>query len=1031
MTLPGFALKNRYTIYALAIGSIVFGLSAYFSLPIQLLPETAPPLVNVLTQYPGAVAQDVADLVSEPIEEETASLEGVYKVTSVSQNGLSLVSIEFRYDVSVDLAAVDVQNGLSKIRARLPREIGEPQVMKFSTSNRPVLTVGLRGEDMVAVRRLAEDVIAPDLQRLAGVAIVDVFGGYRPEISVHVDRHRLEAHSLRLDAVVAAIRSHNISAPAGQIRANGREYAFRVDEQSRTPQDIENIPIALKDGSRVRVGDLAEVTEGSGEDLSRFRVNGEPTIGLQILRQDDANTVEVVELARARIAELAALYPFVEMVEAEEAATFTQQVVNNMLGSVWQALLLATVVIFLFLGSLRRGIVVIISLPMSFLLTFLGMKLFGIEVNMVTLTAIVLSVGMVVDASVVVLENITRRFSQGGISAQEAALVGASEIQFAVMAGVATTLVVLIPLLFLYGFVGKIFGPLATTLVIAFLSSLLVALALVPILAARITGEGGRGEQWAGKISRPWNWLMGHVRDLYVGLLKRSLHHRKLVFLIAIGLLVAGLITLRSRGSELLPKMDSGSSFVVVETPSGSSLEETERVVKEIEQVILQEPELVLLSSQIGFEPGMHSLSGGGVQGVTQGYMSITLTPRTARQETIWEIQNRLRRKISKIPNIRNFVVRESGSTAKATTASSIIVGIRGEDPLVLDKLGDEVLATLKSVEGVVTPYRGWRLDQRSILLDIDAERARELGIPPALAARELAQALDGVSAGIMRGALGEDTPILVRYDERFRRQERDALDVRTLSARDGKPVPLGAIARSRETIIQGLVTRENLQPKLEILALHQGRPLSFVVADVRRALSTIVPPQGYQVGLDGETKDTAEARGELARALVLALLAIYLLLVAQFRSFIHPITVLMSVPLSLIGVGIGLWIGGKPVSMPVMVGLILLVGIVVNNSIILIDFIRQRREEGKQREAAIVESVATRFRPIMMTSFSTIVGMLPLALEWALGAERFSPLAMAVIGGMTASTFLTMIVIPVFYDAFDAWGERLRPGGR
>ncbi len=1027
MNLAAFALRNRYVVYALSIAAVIFGVLAYRTLPIQLFPDTAPPLVNVLTPYPGAAAQDVADLVSDPIEKETAALEGVYKVTSTSQDGLSLVAIEFRYDVSVDLAAVDVQNAISRIRGKLPREIGEPQVIKFSTSSRPVLTVGLRGDNLVEVRRLAEDVLAPELQRVPGVAIVDVFGGYQPEISVQVDRNRLEAHRLRLGAVVDAIRSHNISAPAGQIRSKNRQYTFRVDEQSQNLQDIADIPITTPAGYRIRVGDVATVTDGGGEDLSRFHVNGKAAIAMQIFKQDDANTVEVVRLAREKFAELLQRYPQIEIIEAEESASFTELVVSNMFGSVWQALFLATLIIFLFLGSLRRGIVVAISMPMSFLLTFAGMKLFNIEVNMVTLTAIILSVGMVVDGAVVILENITRRYHEENLMPDEAAMAGSTEIQFAVVAGVATTLIVLIPLLFLYGFVGKTFGPLAATLIIAFVASLLVALGLVPILTTLVTREGGRMERLAQKIAQPWNRLMDRLRMLYVALLRKSLSRHMLVFAVALILFVVGLVILRFRGMELLPKMDGGSSFITVETPSGSSLDETEKVMQEVEAILMQEPEIVLISNQMGFEPGMHSFAGGGVQGPTQGYIAITLTPRTEREETIWQIQDRLRKKLAKIPNIQNFVVRESGSTAKATTASSIIVAIKGEDPLVLDRLGEQVLQVMKTVDGVVNPYRSWRMDQRNTVITINEKRARELGISPVMAARELAQALDGVTAGIFRGRLGEDTPIRVRYAPEFRQQEGDAFRVRTISLRDGSVVPLSAIARGREVYLQGLVTRENLQPKLEILALHEGRPLNFVTADLEKALQQITIPKGYEIRLQGENSDVAEARGELAGALAIAMLAVYLLLVAQFRSFIHPLTVLMSVPLSLIGVGIALLIAGKPVSMPVMVGLILLVGIVVNNSIILLDFIRQRREEGQPRREAIIESVATRFRPIMMTSFSTIVGMIPLALEWALGAERFSPLAIAVIGGMTASTFLTLVVIPVMYDAFDEWGQKLK----
>jgi multidrug efflux pump subunit AcrB len=547
----------------------------------------------------------------------------------------------------------------------------------------------------------------------------------------------------------------------------------------------------------------------------------------------------------------------------------------------------------------------------------------------------------------------------------------------------------------------------------------------VPLLTLLVTAKRGAAERWAERLTAPWNRMMDGLRDAYLWLLAHALRRRWLVLLSATVLFALGLIMLRGQGMELLPKMDGGSSFVTVETPSGTSLEETEHVMQEVERVILAEKEVVRISNQMGFEPGMHSFGGGGVQGPTQGYVSITLTPRTERDESIWDIQDRIRRNLREIPNVQNLVVREAGSTAKSTTASSIVVTIKGEDPLVLDRLGEDVLDRVRSVTGVVNPWRSWRMDQRTIALRVHAERAGELGLTPAASARLLVQTLDGMPAGVLRGEMGEDTPIRVRIGEEYRGDLRDAYRVRALSPRDGSAVPLGTVLRGEDVLSQGLLKRENLQPTLEVLALHGGRPLNFVTADVRTAVSRIAAPQGYVIGLAGEDADMSESRNDLLRALGIALVAVYLLLVAQFRSFRHPLTVLMSVPLSLIGVSLALWTAGMPVSMPVMVGLILLVGVVVNNSIILIDFIRQRREQGQDRRAAILDSVATRFRPIMMTSLSTIVGMIPLAMEWALGAERFSPLAVAVIGGMTASTFLTLVVIPVLYDLSEGIGKK------
>lgn len=1026
MSLSRFALRNRYTVWASTIAVLGFGGWAYLTLPIQLFPETAPPLVNILTPYPGAIARDVADLVSEPIEEECGSLEGLHEISSTSQDGLSLVSVEFTYGTSVDLAAVDVQNAISRIRSRLPREIGEPQVLKFSTSDRPVMTAGIVGSDLVEARRLADDVLAAEMQRVEGVAVVDVFGGHEPEITVSVDRTKLEAWNLDIGDVLDALRAYNASAPAGQIRSRGRQHSFRVDEQGRTAKDLATIPLRTPAGGRVRIEDVAEITDGAAEDASRYHVDGAPAIALQVFKQDDANTVAVVERAREALSGFRDRYPELEFIVAEESASFTSQVVGNMLGSVLQALVLATVVIFLFLGSARRGLVVAFSMPLSFLLTFAVMKILGIGLDLVTLTAVILAVGMVVDSSVVVLENITRRHQEDGLAAEDAAREGAAEIQFAVVAGNLTTITVLVPLLFLYGFVGKTFGPLAATLLIAFLSSLLVALTIVPVLTIPATRDGGRIEGTARRIAAPWARLMEKLRDLYLRLLDRSLGHRTWVFGIALVLLLAGVVLLKNLGMELLPKMDGGATFVTVETPPGSSLDETESVVRAVEELILQEPEVARVSTQIGFEAGMHSFGSGGVQGPTQGYLSITWTPRTERGESIWEIQDRLRDRLSEVPGIRTLVVRESGSTAKSTTASSIMVGIHGPDPVVLDRLGDDLLARVRGVDGVTNPYRSWRIDQRSMALSVDRERAHELGLPPAALAEVLSRSLDGQVVGVLRDRSGVDTPIRARYAAAYRGTEGDALDVRAVTSDEARTVPADAVADASEVRLQGLVTRRNLEPTLDILALHQGRPLSFVSADVASAVGDYGVPKGYEVRLEGENRDMAESRNELMGALAVSFLAVYLLLVAQFRSFLHPVTVLLAVPLGLIGVSVGLSLAGKPVSMPVMVALVLLLGIVINNSIILIDFIRQRREGGMERRAAVRDAVGARFRPILMTSLSTIVGMTPLALEWALGAERFSPLAIAVIGGMTASTFLTLIVIPVAFDAFDDWGMRL-----
>jgi len=1019
-------LRNRHAIWALVIAAAIFGVRAYMSIPMQLFPDTAPPLVNVITAYPGADAKDVDEMLSQKLEDEFASLEGVVKIRTTSQDNLSLVSVEFRYDRDADLAAVDVQNAIARIRNDLPSGIREPQVLKFSTTDRPIISVGVVAKDLIQARKMAEDRFGPELQRIKGVAAVDVFGGHQPALLVEVRKRDVEAYRISLPRIVETIRSYNSAGPAGQVRTESSQTMFRLESRAGSIDEFKHIPVTLPDGSRILLGKIADVRRGSLDDDARFAVNGTPAIAMQVFKTDRANTVDVVHAVQHKLKDLDQRYADYRFLVGEESATFTEVSVNNLLSNVWQALLFASLIIFLFVGHLGTSMVTIMSMPFSYALTFALMKAFHVEFNMITLSAVIVAVGMVVDASVVILENITRKRQVEGLSAEEAAVSGTDEVRLAVLAGVATTLVVLIPLLFLGGFIGKTFGPLALTLIFAFTSSIVVALILVPLLTI-YTGHSSRLDRWSEILVWPFGWLMTMVRRGYVGILRWALHHRAVTLILIASLFVGSMFGIRRQGMEVLPKMDGGSFFITLQTPSGSSLDETEKVAREGERILKDEPAVTKFQSQVGFEQGMRSFSSFGVQGPTQASITVTLTDRTKRKDTIWQIESRVRKKIARIPNIRTSTVRELGNTAKSTTSAPIIVRISGDDPLVLDRLGDEVVRRLASVPNVLEPTRGWRFDQKRVMVKVDPLRVGQLGLSPAQVAATMAMGSYGIGAGEFFGVEGFPDPILVRYSYARKDRTESLLDFPVFVPATGNVVPLRSVVKLIKIRGQGVVTREDLAPTLEVTAFSQGRPLNFVIADVKRAVSNIPIPRGYQLRLTGEKSDLAEAKSELLGAFVIALLAVYLLLVAQLRSFLHPVTIMMSIPLSLIGVFAALWLAGKPVSMPVMIGLIVLVGTVVNNAIILIEFVRQKRIAGAGRREALLASVDTRFRPIMMTSLSTIVGMIPLAAEWALGAERFSPLATAVIGGMTAATFLTMVVIPVLYDLFDSGRDRLR----
>lgn len=1021
MSITEILVANKHMVWAIALAAAIFGTLAYKTLPMQLFPDTAPPLVNVITTYPGASAEDVAERVSRPLEESFASLEGVVNVKSSSQDNLSIVSVEFHYNREVDLAAVDAQNAISRIRSDLPGEIREPQVLKFSTSDRPIVTIGVISDPMTLAREMAEDVFAARFQRVPGVAGVDVFGGANQSVLVEVDRAKARAYKIPIGRVVEVLRTHNMNAPSGVLRGNTTRIGFRIEGEAHDLERLKALPVALADGNILTLGDIASVTRGALDDDATFGIDGERAIALQVFRTDDANTVEVVHRILAETELLARQYPQMRFVVGEESATFTELSINNLLENVWQALLLASLIIFLFIGRVKASLVAVVSMPLSYGLTFALMKFSDTEFNMVTLTAVILAVGMVVDAAVVVLENISRKMDQG-IPAATAAIEGVDEVRLAVLAGAATTIAVLLPLLFVPGFVGKTFGPLARILLFAFVSSVLVALILVPVLSM-YTGGSGKLDALAGRITGPFRAVMSKVQLFYGGLLKTALRFRFVTVVAGFLVLLAGAGLMATRGMDVLPKMDGGNFFVSFQSMPGSSVTETTRIVEKIEGILRAEDEVVKIQSQAGFEPGMKTNATSGAQGATQGFITVTLTPRTERTDTIWQIQERVRRKIAAIPNISTFAVRELGNTSKATTAAPIVVRLSGEDPLVLDQLADNFVRALAQVESVVEPVRAWAIDQERERVIVDEHRAALLGLSPLSIGQQMMMGADGIEVGEVRGLFGETTPVRVRYARKEQQFAEDLLDFPILVPAATEMVPLRSVVTTERTRGQSLVTREQFVSTLDITAFVEGRPLSFVTNDVTKAVLALPMPLGYQVDVVGENRDLGEARGGLLSALGISVLAVYLLLVAQLRSWIHPITIMGSVPLSIVGVGLALKLTGKPISMPVMVGLILLVGIVVNNAIILIDFIQQARSGGMPRREALLESVQTRFRPIMMTSLSTIVGMIPLAAEWALGAERFSPLAISVIGGMTAATFLTLVIIPVLYDIFDDVG--------
>ena len=1016
--LPRWVLGHRHAVLAILAAVLILGIDARYQLPIQLFPDTDPPMVTVITPYPGMAAEDVAENVSKLMEEEFAGIDGVLSVRSTSQEGLSVVEVEFHYGASSAAGAVEVQNAINRIRADLPVTMGEPQIQEFSSADRPIVTLALTSESMTLpqIRELAENRVRDRLSLVPGVAAVDILGANRLQLQVELHREKLHSHGISQQQVVSVLRDWNLTEAGGRIERGRLESVVRFDIPLADSADVASLIIQRQGNHLLRLGDVADVRFAPGEPRSAYRHNGQAAIAVQILKRGEANTVEVADRLFEVFEELKQAEPEVVFSVAEDESDFTRVVINSMTATVLSAIALTVIVVLLFLGDPRQALIVAATIPIAFLATFALMQAAELQLDMVTMSAIILAIGLLVDDSIVVLENIHRYVEQGK-SPAEAAIAGTGEILLPSTGGTVTTLAVLLPLTVLGGFVGELFRPLALTLVFALSVSLVVSLTVVPLIAAAWSRPAGR-KSFMERLLAPFDKVVSALRDIYLGLLSAGLRRPLIAVGLALVLLAASLVLLRVGGSEMLPRFDSGSFRVLVDVVPGTPLEQTQQTVVEIEKALLVEQAVVAVSTRLGYEQGARYLGGRGAMDTHQAEISVDLTSRNKRDESQWVIMDRVRGKVHLMPGVMLGVFQEQGGTARPTTSAPLVVEISGESTSQLDTLADEVVDLLRNVSGVRDPYKNWALDRPEVRLEINRERAAELGLNGREIARTVHRALDGETVTPYRQRGLRDLDVVVRYVKSDRDQWEGLEDV-VLAGQGGTFVRLAEVATFEPAFGPRLISREDFRRTLEVRAWVTGeRPLSHIVTDTQRGLDEFALPIGYAAVITGEQADMAEAQGRLLRALGMSALAVYLLLMVQFRSMSHPLVVMAAVPLQFIGVAAALVIAGKYLSMPAMLGIILLVGIVVNNSIILVEFVLGRLSEGMGLDEAFSDAVATRFRPVMMTALSTVAGMLPLALEMAVGSERFSPIATVIVGGILASTLLTLVIVPVLMKA-------------
>ena len=1017
-------LKRPHLVSALLLLAAGLGVIGYYHLPLKLFPDTERPQVAVVTVLPGASAVDVESDLTRPIERELSALDQVRAVRSTSRDEVSAVTVEFRYSRDLSSATTDVANALKKVTSRFPPKTRAPILFQVSSATPAVMTLALQPKegsnlDLSMVRQMAENQIRDRLLQLPEVANVEVFGGHDPVILVTPDRDELERYHLGVADVAAALAAANANQPAGLVIGRGSQIVLKRRGALGSAADVAQVVLTDRGPRVIRVGDVAEVRRGTAEPRSAFHGNGEPAIAVNIQRQRDGNVLETIEAVKKLLPELERKFPSVAFSIPDSQEGLITLSISNMRDALKSSILMTVTVLFLFLASGRSLALVGVSLPMTFLMTFGIMWLGGMELNIVTLTAITLAVGMLVDDSIVVVENIQRHLDKLGKPVKEAVIGGTKEILLADFAGTATTVLALTPIVFVGGYVQRVMRPLSLTLIIALVSSFAVSVTIIPLLAPWILRRenGGRGTLPERLTARVADAVLGWLRTFYQNITRMALGHRALFLLAGAVMLVVAAAQMPLVGRDLMPPMDTGIVKVAFEADAGSSLAATEKLLDRMEAIIGRRPEVTSSLAMIGSEADVISFGSGRTP--RQGAITINFVDRFHRHETIWQIEDELREQFEKLSGLQHVDVYDYGATPLSTIKAPVDVMISGPDLGMLDSIGRDVEHRLvETLRGATSIGRSWRLDADEAVLELNPGQLARYGISPRAVTAQLGGAVGGMPASVLRVPNQDGQTIWVQLpaDQRAHLAGLETFPIQTPRG----IVPLAQLGTVRKHPTAQVITHEGLERTLDVMAFRRTRAISHLQDDVLAALGDLDLPPGYSISHQGEISQMNESFVRLGNALSLSLLLLFFSLVPTFRSWLHPITIMSVIPLGVIGAAWMLLITDRHACMPAMMGLILLGGIVVNNSILLLDFARTARENGASLDDALVGAVGVRMRPILMTATSTIVGMIPIAMEWSVGLERLSPLAIVAVGGLLVATFLTMVYVPIVYSLLE-----------
>ncbi len=1013
-----FVLKRPHFVLSLILALSMLGIVGFFEIKQKLFPDVNRPQVAVVVFQPGASATDMAENVAIPIEQRLYTIDKVRNVSSVINDQIASIKVEFDYSKDINQAVSDVQNEVNKVRSILPKGIKEPQIYKITDATPPVMVLSVSPKNpnisLADVRQLAENQIKNQLLKLKNVANVDVFGGYKKEVLININKEKLRQYKISYSEIIRKIQQINADIPIGIVLNKNNEFLIKSLNRQNDLEKLKNLQIR----PNLKLKDIATVKFGTYINHSLYYGNGEKAVALAIQRQPTGDALKTIDEVKSIIPKLKAQFPDLKFEISDSQEKIIRLSNINMLEALRDAIVITAVVIFFFLANIRQMIIAGISIPFVYAITIGIMWLIGLEFNIVTLTAIILALGMLVDDAIVILENIERHLYELKEPIKQAVVNGTKEVIFAVLAGTIATSVVLIPLLFVGDYPQRIFRPLAGTLLIAVIVSYFVSVTLIPLLAPFLlkkSGEKNRFEKIVYKISE---FILEPLKNFYTGAVKLVFRKKFLAipyFVVVIMLFIVSMrVIMPLVGREIMPPMDTGIVKGVVVADSNLSINQVENIVKKISQNLKKDKRVEMFSISVGSEPGVLTIGSGN----TPQMISLTIhyIDRFHRKETIWDIERDLRKQIWQIPNIKYVAIFDYGATPLSTIKGNLDARLSGDDLKVLDKLGDKVLEAAYNTKGLACVYRKWDYDKVVYDVKIDYQKALFYGLTPYKIASQIGGKIRGATVSLY--AVPNEKSLAIRVI--FPKKDRDTeLDLKHyyLDTPKGK-IPLTQVATLKRKLEPTLITREGLTYTLDILGYREKAAITHIVENFHKALKQVnfKLPLGYTLSNEGDIKLLNDAMFRMLKAILFGILLLFFALAPAFGSFLAPIAVIFAIPLSVIGASWAILIMGYHQSMPGLMGIVLLAGIITKNSILLIDFIHMALEKGKSIEEAIIDSIRVRTRPVLMTAFGTSAGMIPIALGWALGLERLAPLGTVAIGGLIVGTFLTLIYVPLLY---------------